>query len=161
MLHKVPPLELSFCSWWELQQPQSVPIDWWAQGYLFHEGREEAIRTPRASLPSGGWFGAQQELFLKKNSSQIFFYKSLPSFHWPVPFYVFHLAEEYKSSRIDSYSCLLTSAYDHLKSHFGNFHVLYVSGWLKIFFNILQYVICSLHFRSFSNTGPSKENWDG
>lgn len=92
--------------------------------------------TPR--LPSKWWVIQSTRALSEEKLFLNIFYKSLPSFHLPVPFYVFHLAEEYKNSRMDSYSCLLTSAYDHLKPHVGNFHVLYMSGWLKIFFNILQ-----------------------
>lgn len=70
-------------------------------------------------------------------------YKNLTSFHLPIPFYVFYLAEKSKSSRIDSQNCLLASAYDDSKPHFGNSHVLYISTWLNFIVNMLQYVIYS------------------
>lgn len=114
--------------------------------------------TPR--LPSKWWViqSTTRALSEEKLFSNIS-YKSLPSFHLPVPFMCFIWLRRTKV--LEWIHTVASSAFDHLKPHVGNFHVLYMSGWLKIFFNILQWVIYSFHFRSFSNIGPDKENWNG
>lgn len=41
--------------------------------------------------------------------------KILSFFYFPIPLYIYHLIEKYKSSRIHSWNRLLTFAYDDLK----------------------------------------------